>query len=143
MTSDRLHAPRAVVLLLALMSAVMLGHASKLSCAMHGLGGTSLVMEMTSSEGGSAAGTASHETHEHSGGQQEPRDDDEGCACTCIDDCSIGAPAAMLPTVTTLRVAALEAPPRRVAHAQTSLAPPRNADRRLPFANGPPATRLS
>jgi hypothetical protein len=97
--------------------------------ATHGDGGA---------ESGDSHGSAQPSRHEHS---EQP--DSKGCSCTCIDNCSLSAPVAVLPVATTLRVVTVEVPARRVFHTRTFEEPLASADRRLPFPNGPPAARLS
>lgn len=141
--SRRLHTPRSVVLLLALVSAVVFGDVSRATCAMHGSGGTGAAMGMSHGKERAPviAPSGSAPAHQHGGTHRGDRGDP--CDCSCIGDCSISAALAILPAVPTLRVATIEAQPRRVLHARTSEAPPASPDRLLPFANGPPDTRLS
>jgi hypothetical protein len=132
---------RAVLLLLALLSAVGLGDAQRSACPMHG--GASAEAMASPMSGGADIGMDTHVMHaRHHGGSSHH--DSDGCDCTCIGDCSTTAPVATLPSATTLRVATIAAQPRVEPEAQSAdAAPPASPDRRLPFANGPPATRLS
>lgn len=117
---------------------------------MHGGGAVVVVLGATARIGeGGAAQMASHEMHaqhqEHQSGEehQGQGSEDEACHCSCIGDGSAAVVAAILPATLTLRVATIEAQPRHVVNAQTSELPTPSAERRLPFANGPPATRLA
>ena len=123
---------------------------------MHGGGAVVVVLGATVRIGeGGAEQMASHEMHaqhqehqagqEHSAGQEHQGQgaEDEACHCSCIGDGSAAVVAAILPTTLTLRVATIEAQPRHVVTVQTSETPTTSAERRLPFANGPPATRLA
>jgi hypothetical protein len=130
-------------MLLALLSAVLLGDVSRSNCSMHGGAGIMAAMgPMTVQSTGARRSSSTDAMPAHDHGSPSRDDKDEDCCCSCIGDCSF-APIAMLPSATTLHVATLEAQPRRVLHARTSQVRPASADRRLPFANGPPATRVS
>lgn len=134
------HSLRAVLLLLALLSVVVLGDAQRASCPMHGDGSFGSMASMMS--GGAGAGMASGAMQDHHDGAPEQHDSHR-CDCTCIGDCSATAPMATLPAATTIRVATIAAQPVRAPEVRTSEAPAPSAERRLPFPNGPPATRLS
>jgi hypothetical protein len=85
---------------------------------------------------------AAHDARARSNGGSDEQDSHR-CDCTCIGDCSVSAPAATVPTLPTIRVAIISAQPHRTLDVRTSDTPLASADRRLPFSNGPPATRLS
>jgi hypothetical protein len=132
---------RTALLLIALLSAVLLGGVREASCAMHGLG--------AARSGASAA--AHHSTHadphaaqaSSQGGQRSHPDGEPGCDCSCIGDCTMATSPATAPTAVTLRVALVEPAPRLPLDREPAHTPPRQPDRRLPFANGPPASALS
>ena len=100
---------------------------------------------------GGAADMPAHEmpAHEMPAEHQQSQDrqgqdgQNADCHCSCIDECSVAVAAAILPTAATVRIVIVAAQPRRVLDARASHPPPASADRRLPFANGPPASRLS
>ena len=135
---------------------VALGESQRAMCAMHGGGsalgmmsgvahGTAMhadAMQADAMHGGADADAAMHDAHARSDGGSDEQHSHR-CDCTCIDDCSVGAPAAAVPTLPTIRVATISAQPHRTLDVRTSDTPPASADRRLPFSNGPPATRLS
>jgi len=107
------------------------------SCAMHGSGAAS-VHVMTEGAGHVAAtGTAAHEH-----GAPAKDADMPGCDCTCIGACTMVAPLATAPTSVTLRVALVAAQPQRDLDREPVIAIPREPDRLLPFANGPPESAL-
>jgi hypothetical protein len=140
MKSSR-HPLRAVILLLALLSAVGLGDAQRMTCAMHGGVMAGTMVRGASSGADARMPTAGMHARHHG---ESHHQDSHGCDCTCIGDCSASAPVATLPSATTIRVATIAAQPRLELDARHADAPPpASADRRLPFANGPPATRLS
>jgi hypothetical protein len=130
---------------------VALGDAQQAACEIHGGGfgraGTSDRMHGSAMQGGAmhdgtGADMATHHGHARSSGGSGEQDSN-ACSCTCIGDCSVSAPMAAVPTLPTIRVAIISAQPRRRLDVRTSDTPPPSADRRLPFPNGPPATRLS
>lgn len=128
-------------MLVALLSAVLLGGVQEASCAMHGLGAAR-------SAGASAAdgGHASHAHHaliSHESGHGSQGAEHSGCDCSCIGDCTMVAPLATPPSVATLRVALVDPAPRRTLDIEPTLAPPAEPDGLLPFANGPPASPLA
>jgi hypothetical protein len=138
------HRPRsrAVILLLALLSAVVLGAGQEATCEMHGGMAAGSIAGGRHHGAGAHVPLTSHDRHGHhdrGSGQQEPH----GCRCTCLGDCSATAAVATLPAATTIRVATIAAQSRRSTELPTSDAAPTRAERRLPFPNGPPATRLS
>jgi len=122
---------RSASLLLALLSAVVLGSASESACEMHGLGA------MHASGPAVAHHGASHSTqsgHQHHG--------TTGQECCCIGDCSATVAVASAPVTPTLLVASVAAKPRRIFDERSAQTAPPEPDRLLPFANGPPAGRL-
>jgi hypothetical protein len=125
-------------MLLALLSAVVLGGVQEASCAMHGLGAAR-------GDGVATAGVV-HADHAsamaHAGGEGSQNADHPGCDCTCIGDCSMVAPLATPPSVATLRVALSDPAPRRPLDIAPALPVPSEPDGLLPFANGPPASPL-
>jgi hypothetical protein len=130
---------RAASLLIALLSAVMLGGVQEAACAMHGLGaaqkGHAAMAGSTVAANDAAA--ASHQAGGHShdmGGT--------GCDCSCIGACTMVAPLATPPAVATLRIALIEPEPRRPLDIEPAHAPTAEPDRLLPFANGPPVSAL-
>jgi hypothetical protein len=125
-------------LFLALLSMVMLDGVQSASCEMHGLGAAGARAGVVEGAGimvGSGAAA-----HEHGA----PMDDTRmpGCDCSCIGACTVVAPLAVTPTFVTLRVALVAPQPRRDVNREPAIALPREPDRLLPFANGPPATAL-
>jgi len=134
-------------MLVALLSAVLLGGAQEASCAMHGLGAARSAS--TATAGASHAVHAQHAGHAghasampHESGQDSHGAGHSGCHCTCIGDCTMVAPLATPPSVATLRVALVDPAPRRALDLEPALAPPAEPDGLLPFANGPPASPL-
>jgi hypothetical protein len=125
-------------MLIALLSAVLLGGVQEASCSMHGLG--------AGLGEGAAPASMSHADHasamSHDGGQHSHDTGDSGCNCTCIGSCTMVAPLATPPAVVTLRVALIAPEPRRPLDIEPALAPPVEPERLLPFANGPPASAL-
>jgi hypothetical protein len=125
-------------MLVALLSAVVLGGVQEASCAMHGLG--------AARSDGVATARVLHADHAsamaHAGGEGSQDADHPGCDCTCIGACSIVAPLATPPSVATLRVALIDPAPRRPLDIEPALPVPAEPDGLLPFANGPPATAL-
>ena len=126
-------------MLVALLSAALLGGVQEASCAMHGLGAARTER--------AAPASMSHADHapgmSHESGQHSPGTDDSGCHCSCIGSCTTVAPLATPPVGVTIRVALIEPEPRRPLDIEPALAPPVEPDRLLPFANGPPATALA
>jgi hypothetical protein len=137
-TVRRSSLPASTLMLVALLSAVLLGGVQEASCAMHGLGAA------RSEEAAPAGTTHAHHASAmpHEGGQHSHGAGDSGCDCSCIGACTMAAPAATPPAVVTLRVALSEPEPRRPLDLEPALAPPVEPDRLLPFANGPPASAL-
>jgi len=127
---------RSVTLLLALLSAVVLGNEREAACEMHGLGAmrAPAPRATTHHSAGHATASAPSGGHDHHGTR--------GQACCCIDDCSPAVVVASAPTTPTLLVAFVAAQPRRIFDERSAQAAPPEPDRLLPFANGPPAGRL-
>ena len=123
-------------MLVALLSAVVLGGVQEASCAMHGLG-------VVRGAGAATAGV-NHADHasamSHGSEHHSQRAEHSGCDCSCIGDCTMVAPLATPPSVATLRVALIDPAPRRPIDIEPALAPPAEPDGLLPFANGPPAS---
>jgi hypothetical protein len=137
-TVRRSSLPASTLMLVALLSAALLGGVQEASCAMHGLGAAR-------SEGAAPAGmTHTHHasTMSHEGGQHSQSSGGSGCECSCIGACTMAAPVATPPAVVTLRIALSEPEPRRPLDLEPALAPPVEPDRLLPFPNGPPASAL-
>jgi hypothetical protein len=130
---------RVALMLVALLSAVVLGGVQEASCAMHGLGAVR--------SAGATVATPSHADHasamSHGRGHDSHRAEHLGCDCTCIGDCTMVAPLATSPSVVTLRVTLIDPAPRRPLDIEPALAPPAEPDGLLPFANGPPASALA
>ena len=130
---------RVALMLVALLSAVLLGGLQEAACAMHGLGGVR-------SAGATAAGP-SHAAHAsamaHESGHHSQGAEHTGCDCTCIGDCTTVAPLATSPSAVTLRVALIDPAPRRMLDIEPAIAPLAEPDGLLPFANGPPASPLA
>ena len=145
-TARRSAASRAAMMLVALLSAVLLGGAQGMSCELHGLvGGVQAAATAGHAMVGHAmaghaemAGMAgmSHESGSTDAG------DHGGCGCTCIGDCTMVAPLANAPFATTLLVALVAPEPVRALDAEPRRSPHVEPDRLLPFANGPPASAL-
>ena len=127
---------RSVTLLLALLSAVVLGNEREAACEMHGLGGMRAPTAGSVAHHGAGHATASapRGDHEHQGAHDQ--------ACCCIDDCSPVVVAVSAPVTPTLLVAFVAAQPRRIFDEGSAQIAPPEPDRLLPFANGPPAGRL-
>jgi hypothetical protein len=125
-------------MLVALLSAVLLGGVQEASCAMHGLGAAR--SEGVATAGMMHAGHASAMAHAGGDGSQDA--DHPGCDCTCIGQCSMVAPLATPPAVATLRVALIDPAPRRPLDIEPAHPAPAEPDGLLPFANGPPASAL-
>jgi hypothetical protein len=124
---------RSATLLLALLSAVVLGNAREAACEMHGLGAMRVPAAAGVHHGSDHAAPATAPAgHQHGGGQQ----------CCCIDECSPIVTVASAPVMPTLLVAFVAAQPRRIFDERSAQAAPPEPDRLLPFANGPPAGRL-
>jgi hypothetical protein len=137
----------AAPLVIALMSAVLLGGAQEASCAMHGRGAarTSAAPVAAAGHAMPAHATAHHvaaETSPPSGGHRHGHSH-SGCDCSCIGACTMSAPLASPPAVVTLHIALVEPQPRRPLDTEPTQSPPREPDRLLPFANGPPAATLA
>ena len=127
---------RAALMLVALLSALLLGGVQDASCAMHGLGATRSHMMV-----GDMAGHAGMAGMSHEGGTTDAGGHD-GC-CTCIGDCTMVAPLANAPGAPTVRVALVAPEPGRRLDEEPRRPLSVEPDRRLPFANGPPASALS
>lgn len=133
---------RVALMLIALLSAVLLGGVQEASCAMHGLGAarsaaTSMAAAVHASHADHASAMSHESGHDSQGAQHS------GCDCSCIGDCTMAAPLATPPAVATLRVALVDPAPRRTLDIEPALAPPAEPDGLLPFANGPPASPLA
>jgi hypothetical protein len=132
----RLTCFRIAQLLVALLSAVMLGGVQEASCAMHGMGAaraTGVALADTGHADHSAQGAAAH-------GSGHDSQSEHHCDCTCTGDCTMVAPLATPPSVATLRVALIDPAPRRPLDLEPALPPLAEPDGLLPFANGPPAS---
>lgn len=122
-------------MLVALLSAVLLGGVQGASCAMHGLGAAQ-------PDGMAHAGMADHAGMagmagmSHEEGSTDPGEH-HGC-CSCIGDRTMVAPLANAPTAATLLVALVSPEPGRPLDIEPRRPPSVEPDRRLPFANGPP-----
>jgi hypothetical protein len=130
--------PATALLIIALLSAVLLGSVQDASCAMHGLGA------VRTDASRAIAMSAHHDAHaprmSHEGGQHSHRDG--GCDCTCIGACTMAAPIATAPAAVTLRVGLVAPEPRVPLDREPARTPPVAPDRLLPFGNGPPASPL-
>ena len=125
-------------MLVALLSAALLGSVQEASCAMHGLGAArSLDAAMVGPSHADHGSAPSHDSGQHSQGSKH-----SGCDCSCIGDCTMVAPLATPPSVATLRVALVDPAPRRPLDLEPTLAAPAEPEGLLPFANGPPASPL-
>ena len=122
-------------MLVALLSAVVLGGAQGASCVMHGLGAAQPDV-MAHAGMADHAGMAGMAGMSHQGGDTNPGEH-HGC-CSCIDDCTMVAPLANAPTAATLLVALVSPEPGRPLDIEPRRPPSVEPDRRLPFANGPP-----
>ena len=125
-------------MLVALLSAALLGGVQEASCAMHGLGAART--ESAAPAGMTHADHASGMSHES--GRHSSDAGDVGCHCTCIGSCTTVAPLAIPPAAVTLRIALIEPETRRPLDVEPAHALPAEPDRLLPFANGPPASPL-
>ena len=121
---------------LALSSMMLLDGVQSAACEMHGIGKVS--MHATAAGHGASAGGAM--LHGHDAPANDP--DALACDCTCIGACTMVAPLADPPAAATLRIALVAPEPRRALDLEPPLSPPREPDRLLPFANGPPASAL-
>ena len=126
--------PRAALMLVALLSALLLGGVQDASCAMHGLGAT----QGHAMADGDMAGHAGMAGMSHEGGTTDTGGHDS--CCTCIGDCTMVAPLAKAPSAPTVRVALVAPEPGRRLDAEPRRPPTLEPDRLLPFANGPPAS---
>ena len=117
---------------------VMLDGVQSASCEMHGLGAAGMGVLVAHDAG--EMGSTSTSAHEH--GVPAEHTDMPGCDCTCIGTCTMVAPLVDPPTSVTLRVALVAPQPRRDLEREPAVALPREPDRLLPFANGPPASAL-
>jgi len=138
----------AVPLFISLLSAVLLGGVQEASCPMHG-GGAARASAAPAALAGHAmpahamaAHTVAKATSPRSDGHQHGPNH-SGCDCSCIGACTMSAPLASPPIAVTLRVALVEPQPRRSLDTEPAQTPPREPDRLLPFANGPPAAALA
>ena len=124
---------RSASLLLALLSAVVLGNARESACEMHGLGALTTQATVVAHHGADhPMPDSAPPSHHHDGGQQ----------CCCIGECSAAVAVASAPVMPTLLVAYVAAQPRRIFDERSAQTTPPEPDRLLPFANGPPAGRL-
>lgn len=121
---------------LALLSMMLLDSVQSAACEMHGVGTMRAHAGVVHD-----AGDARSMDHQHGA----PADDSEtpGCDCTCIGTCTTVAPLAVTPSAVTVRVALVEPQPHRALDREPAASPPREPDRLLPFANGPPASVLT
>ena len=130
--------PATALLIIALLSAVLLGGVQDAACAMHGLGAS------RADTAPAITKTAHHDAHaprkSHESGRHSHRDG--GCDCTCIGACTMAAPVAIAPTAVTLRVGLVAPEPRVPLDREPAHTPPAAPDRLLPFGNGPPASPL-
>lgn len=112
------------------------------SCETHGFGAAGMHVMVAEGAGSMAATGAA--THEHGAAHGAPAKDADmsGCDCTCIGACTMVAPLAAAPTAVTLRVALVAPQPHRDLDREPVIALPREPDRLLPFANGPPESAL-
>ena len=117
---------------------MLLDSVQSASCEMHGVGPASTHM-MVAEDTGHMAGTDAG-THEHGAPAKDA--DMSGCDCSCIGASTMVAPLASAPTAVTLRVALVAPQPRQNLDREPVFVPPREPDRLLPFANGPPASAL-
>ena len=125
---------RAAPLLIALLSAVLLGGVQEASCEIHGPGAARADAAMTG-HGSAAAGA-------HHGARGAPDGGDAGCDCSCIGACAMSAPLATPPAAVTLSIARVLPEPSRPIDRAPDHAPAREVNRLLPFANGPPAASV-
>jgi hypothetical protein len=124
---------RSASLLLALLSAVVLGNVRESECEMHGLGTRHTQAAAVAHHGADhSMPDSAPPSHHHDGGQQ----------CCCIGECSAAVAVASAPAMPTLLVAYVAAQPRRIFDERSAQTAPPEPDRLLPFANGPPAGRL-
>src|SRR3982751_6336451 len=94
---------RSASLLLALLSAVVLGNARESACEMHGLGAlTTQSMAVAHHGADHSMPDSAPASHHHDGGQQ----------CCCIGECSAAVTVASAPVMPTLLVAFVDAQPR-------------------------------
>jgi hypothetical protein len=122
---------------LALLSMILLDGVQQAACDVHGLG-------KASAHGSMASGSmdASHGmTHQHGAPAHDSSAPD--CDCTCIGTCTTVAPLAATPSAVTVRVALVAPQPQRALDREPDSSPPREPDKLLPFANGPPASALT
>ena len=130
--------PATALLIIALLSAVLLGGVQDAACAMHGLGA------LRADTPPAIAQTAHHDAHaprmSHESGRHSHRDG--GCDCTCIGACTMAGPVATAPTAVTLRVGLVAPAPRVPLDREPARTPPVAPDRLLPFGNGPPVSPL-
>jgi hypothetical protein len=144
---------RVALMLVALLSATLLGSVQEASCAMHGLG--AVRSEVGAMPGPSHAAYVDHAAHtradhanlasagSHEGGHDSQGTEHQRCDCSCIGDCTMVAPLATSPSAATLRVALIDPAPRRALDLEPALVPSAEPDGLLPFANGPPASALA
>jgi hypothetical protein len=130
---------RGALLLLALLSAVVLGGVQSASCEMHGLGAMRGRMTGMQSEMPDRTPAAMLAGFGHQHGRSDRGHRDGDCCCSCIGECTMVAQLVPLPTSVEVRVALVVPQPRRVLDAEPAQSPPLEPDRLLPFANGPPA----
>ena len=121
---------------LALLSMMLLDGVQSAACEMHGMG-------KMGAHAGMADGVGAAESMDHHHGAPTHDSQAPGCDCTCIGSCTMVAPLADTPTAVTLRVALVAPQPHRALDREPADSPPREPDRLLPFANGPPASELT
>jgi len=124
-------------MLVALLSAVLLGGVQGASCAMHGLG-VAQGGPMTHGDMADHAGMAGMS---HDEGSTDAGEHHGGC-CSCIGERTMAAPVASAPTTVTLLVTLVAPEPGRPLDVEPRRPPTLEPDRRLPFANGPPPLAL-
>ena len=131
-------------MLVALLSAVLLGAVQSVACDMHGRGAArgSAVSGDAMERHAAMATHAATAGMSHHDGDATPAGEEGECACSCIGACTMVAPLATAPIAATLLVT-LEAPaPSRPPDIEPMRSPPVSPDRLLPFANGPPRSAL-
>jgi len=130
--------PAAALLIIALLSAVLLGGVQEAACAMHGLGAAHAGAATVRS---APAGHVAHARQiSHDRGRHSHDDGTHGCDCSCISSCTMTAPVATAPTAVVLHLALIEPEPRLPVDVEPAQSPAREPDRLLPFANGPPSS---
>lgn len=130
---------------LALSSMMLLDGVQSAACAMHGMGQGSAHAAAMLGHAAFDHAAFDHAAAGHSMDQHDAPSNDSGspnCECTCIGACTMVAPLAKPPIAATLRVALVAPQPHRALDREPDASPPREPDRLLPFANGPPASAL-